>query len=98
MARNPHYKDMHSGREYLEAKRICLEFYQYVCHICEHDGAGDADYIIPISVNPDQDKGDPWNKKPAHGALSRCPTCGKCCNPSRGNGPVPSPLNTSRKW
>lgn len=91
-----HYKWMHSG-PYLEAKRICLEVNDYICHLCKHDGADTADYITPVSTKPDQDRADPYNKMPAHG-VKGCPTCGKKCNPSRGNKPVPTPLNTSRDW
>lgn len=58
-----------------------------VCHICAHPGAGDVDHD-PIPLREVEllglDPCDPANLKPAHGALSRCPTCGKNCNGLKG--------------
>lgn len=55
-----------------------------VCWICGHDGAGEADHLTPISLDPDQPV-DPDAMRPSHGSNYPCPTCGRCCNQERGN-------------
>jgi hypothetical protein len=72
-----------------------------VCHLCGHEGAGDGDHhplplqkLIALGLDPD----DPQHVKPAHGAYSRCPTCGRCCNQSKGNREHVPEVIHSRNW
>lgn len=72
------------------------------CHLCGHEGAGEADHhplprgeLKRLGLDPD----DPQYSKPAHGAKSRCPTCGRCCNQVKGakvGYSIPTP--GSRDW
>ncbi len=91
------YRKLHTGKAYLIARQIMLEHYEYVCWICKHGGATDADYIQPGSENPDQDPGDPWNKLPAHG-VKGCPVCKRKCNQERGNKPLTQRPKHTRVW
>jgi hypothetical protein len=74
-----------------------------VCHICGHDGAGEADHLVPISVDSDQPV-DPYLMRPAHGSSAPCPVCvgrnglPRKCNQERGNGQLRKPLRTSEDW
>lgn len=54
------------------------------CVHCGHDGAGEADFITPLSIDPEQPI-DAAALQPAHGANYPCPTCGRECNSERGN-------------
>lgn len=85
----------HSGPRYQKWKRQVLALWGDTCHLCGHAGAGDADLLIPISIQPNQGY-DPERARPAHGVLSRCLVCNKACNQSRGNElleqPYTSPL------
>lgn len=95
MARNTKHR---TGRPYRTARTKMFEAYGTVCHICGHDGAGEADHLIPISVDADQPI-DPHMMRPAHGANAPCPVCGRKCNTERGNKPLTTPtLRTSRDW
>lgn len=98
MARRPEYRRMHTGSAYLRAREEMFLYYGHTCWLCGHEGANDADYIIPASVDPEQDPGDAHNKRPAHGSNSPCPTCGRKCNQSRGNRAPSIPLITSEDW
>jgi hypothetical protein len=71
--------------------------YGTVCHICGHDGAGEADHLIPVSLDAEQPL-DPHAMRPAHGANSPCPTCGRKCNTERGNKAIPTTVRTSQDW
>lgn len=69
-----------------------------VCALCGHEGATDADHIVP----PDKGGGryDVGNLQPAHGVLG-CPVCGRKCNQSKGDSTEQGagvPLRTSRDW
>lgn len=86
-----------AGRPWQRARRQMFAIYGTTCHLCGHDGAGEADHLMPISVDPDQPL-DPHTMRPAHGANSRCPTCGRACNTERGNRPITRPLRTSQDW
>jgi 5-methylcytosine-specific restriction endonuclease McrA len=57
--------------------------YGHTCHLCGHEGAHDADHLVPISVDPEQPI-DPHTMRPAHGVRG-CPVCGRKCNQERGN-------------
>ncbi|MCX4752904.1 hypothetical protein [Kitasatospora purpeofusca] len=85
------------GRPYRRARQQMFAIYGDHCHLCGHPGAGDADHLRPVSVDSDQPV-DPHLMRPAHGALSPCPTCGRHCNQERGAGPVTRPLTTSEPW
>jgi hypothetical protein len=71
-----------------------------VCWLCGHEGAGDVDHepsrqeLIDMGLDPN----DPQYLRPAHGVLSRCSTCGRCCNQSKGNRDHLPILVTSRDW
>lgn len=65
------------------------------CHLCGHDGADQADHILPLSLYPELD-GVLSNYAPAHG-VKGCPTCGEKCNQVKGNGTVTRP-RASRSW
>ena len=86
-----------------------------VCGICQHGGSRTADHIIPARSWPRGPDGkllpgldDLGNLRPAHGTMgaglhvvqNRCPTCGRLCNQSRGDGrarrAVPRPQ--TRQW
>jgi hypothetical protein len=71
--------------------------YGHVCHLCGHDGAVEADHLIPISVWSTQPV-DPHAMRPAHGANGKCPRCGLACNQIKGNKLVMPRLNTSKDW
>lgn len=88
------------GRPYTRAKQRMHELFGYICHLCGHDGAGEADHLTPLSVWPDQPI-DPELMRPAHGANYPCPVCGRKCNSERGAKPLSAlapPLRTSRQW
>jgi 5-methylcytosine-specific restriction endonuclease McrA len=86
-----------AGRPYQRARRQMFAIYGTRCHLCGHEGAGEADHLVPISLDPGQPI-DPHGMRPAHGANSPCPTCGGKCNSSRGAGPITRPLPTSQDW
>lgn len=88
------------GRRWRRARAQCLSI-STVCHICGHPGAGEADHdpiprdtLIKLGLDAD----DPQFLKPAHGAFSRCPTCGQCCNQAKGNRPKVTQRIQSRPW
>jgi hypothetical protein len=89
------------GRPWRRCRAIVLSV-STVCHLCGHEGARDGDHHpIPLQelkrlgLDPD----DARYVKPAHGANSRCPTCGRCCNQVKGAkvGYV-VPAKGSRNW
>jgi 5-methylcytosine-specific restriction endonuclease McrA len=67
-----------------------------LCHLCGHDGADQADHLLPRSLHPDLDDTDTTNLLPAHGNKG-CPICGEKCNQVKGNGTVTRPVR-SRAW
>ena len=86
-----------AGRPYRRARAEMFAIYGTVCHICGHPGAGDADHLTPVSIDSAQPI-DPHLMRPAHGALSPCPVCGRRCNPERGARPLSQRLTTSQDW
>lgn len=68
-----------------------------VCWLCGHDGANDVDHVIPRTVAPELEL-DITNLRPAHGANSPCPTCGKRCNREKSDKLVWSVPQHSRAW
>lgn len=84
------------GQRYRRARRQVLA-QSTVCWLCGHDGADQADHVVPVSrggaVN------DPANLRPAHGT-NACPTCGRRCNQERNRRPrpAPGPDGPSRAW
>lgn len=72
--------------------------YGSLCFICGHDGARDAGHLVALARAPDQEL-DPDGMRPMHGALSRCATCGRCCNNELGTkDAAPARLITSEDW
>lgn len=74
------------GRRAQAFTRLVLGHYGDVCHLCQHPGSDSADHLIPRS------KGgalfDVNNARPAH--HRPCPTCGRRCNGSRNDRPLPA--------
>lgn len=88
------------GRRWRNARATCLSI-STLCHICGHEGAGEADHdpiplaeLIRLGLDPD----DPAHLKPAHGSSSPCETCGRCCNQAKGNKPKSVRVTGSRPW
>ncbi len=88
-----------AGRPYRRARAEMFAIYGTVCHLCGHEGAGDADHLSPVSLDPGQPV-DPHLMRPAHGATSPCATCGRKCNSERGARPITSvvTVKTSQRW
>lgn len=77
---------LHTTRPARRAIAIMFAIYGRTCHLCGHDGATDADLLIPRSVAPGQPV-DPRAYRPAHGVRG-CPTCRRRCNQERGAAPL----------
>jgi 5-methylcytosine-specific restriction endonuclease McrA len=89
------------GRPWERLRRQVLADTAGVCWICGHPGAGDVDHDPPYStlIRLGLDPEDPAHiRGAAHGALSRCPTCGRCCNQAKGNRPHQPTAASSRAW
>ncbi len=92
-----------NSSRFRRAREQMFMMYGTVCHICGHDGAGEADHLTPLNLDPDQPV-DPHAMRPAHGSSAPCPVCvgstgtPRKCNQERGQGPVSAPLRTSREW
>ena len=77
--------------------------YGYICHICGHGGAGEADHLTPISVDSTQPI-DPHLMRPSHGSSRPCRVCprkdGKerACNQERGAKPLTSVFMPALEW
>jgi hypothetical protein len=71
-----------------------------VCWLCGHEGAGDVDHDPPRDelLAHGLDPEDPRFLRPAHGASSRCRTCGRCCNQVKGNRDHLPKRTNSRAW
>lgn len=69
-----------------ERNRAAVLAQSTVCWLCGHEGADQADDVVPKSQGG---KSTPANLRPAHGTQP-CPTCGVRCNQSRGAREVPS--------
>jgi hypothetical protein len=85
MAPNRH----RGGRPFRRAKAQMHALYGYVCVHCGHGGAGEADHVVPLSIDPNQPV-DPTLMRPSHGSNYPCPVCpglgpkGRACNQERG--------------
>lgn len=88
-----------AGRRWRRARANVLAA-STICWLCGHDGAGEADHDPPLAELEAAgiDPCDERYLKPAHGVLSRCETCGRCCNQSKGNRPAVPAAPTSRAW
>lgn len=92
------YDPLHHSRQAHKAIRIMFATRGRTCHICGHDGATEADLVIPRSVAPDQPI-HPDAYRPAHGGgKRRCPTCGQACNPKRGSRPIGATWAPKVEW
>jgi hypothetical protein len=85
------------GRPYRRARAHMFAMYGTVCIHCGHDGAGEADHLTPISVDPTQPI-DPHLMRPSHGSNYPCPTCRRCCNQERGTKAVDSMFRPALDW
>ncbi|MFS0069644.1 HNH endonuclease [Corynebacterium striatum] len=63
------------GRSGQRLRKLCLETYGDICHLCGRPGADSADHIIPRSMGGDNSID---NLRPAHTR----------CNAARGNMPM----------
>jgi hypothetical protein len=90
-----------TGNASYRRNRALLLAANETCALCGHGGARTADHIIPDRAWPRGPDGkrlpgfdDLGNLQPAHGTSgagravlhNRCPTCGKLCNQSKGDG------------
>lgn len=92
------YDPLHNSRRAHSAIRAMFAMYGTVCHLCGHEGASEADLLIPRAVAPDQPI-HPGAYRPAHGGgPRRCPTCGQACNQKRGSRPVMSMWSPRLEW
>lgn len=86
-----------------QARKEMFQLYGDTCHLCGHGGAGEADHLIPLALDPAQPI-DPELLRPAHGATSPCPVCvgatgqPRRCNQERGVKAPVRPVRTSRAW
>lgn len=92
----------HAGRKtraYRKARADILAA-STICWLCGHDGAGSIDHEPPLKElrRLGWDADDPRYMRPAHGALSRCKTCGKACNEAKGAGRGVRAVVHSRRW
>ncbi|MEU4367538.1 hypothetical protein [Micromonospora chersina] len=73
-----------------EANRAAVLAASRICWLCGHDGADQADDVVPKSKGGTAKAS---NLRPAHGT-NPCPTCGVRCNQARGNADAtPPPLS-----
>jgi hypothetical protein len=99
MTRSPH----RAGARFRRAREQMHAMYGTLCVHCGHDGAGEADHITPISVDPEQPI-DPELMRPSHGSNYPCPVCpgkagkGRACNQERGIKPIDSVFKPSMTW
>lgn len=96
MPRHPRMRHRDSA-PYRKARREMFATYGDICHICGHAGAVEADHLVPISRQPEQEI-DAHAMRPAHGANGPCPTCGRKCNTERGNRAIRRSVRTSQDW
>ncbi len=84
------------------------------CGICRHGGSRTADHIVPDRMWPRGPDGrrvpgfdELGNLQPAHGTMGAgrdrvhnpCPTCGRLCNQSKGDGRAHRPARPqTRQW
>lgn len=93
MARSKH----RTGRPYRRARDQMFALYGRTCIHCGHGGAGEADHLVPISLDSTQPI-DPHAMRPSHGSNYRCPTCGRACNQERGVKAIGSMFRPALDW
>ncbi|MFD0902344.1 HNH endonuclease [Actinomadura sediminis] len=88
------------GRTWRRVRERVLTDHGGICWICGHPGAGSVDHVIPRVhlLATGRDPEDPSNLRPAHGALSRCETCGQACNEVKGAREHVPRAQGSRAW
>ena len=79
------------------AKAAMFAAYGDVCIHCGHPGAGEADHLTPLSVDPEQPV-DYRTMRPSHGSNYPCPTCERRCNQERGTKPISSVHRPKWEW
>ncbi|HEX5995973.1 MAG TPA: hypothetical protein VFY84_12595 [Jiangellales bacterium] len=85
------------GRPWRRAKATMHAVYGYVCIHCGHGGAGEADHLVPLAIDPDQPVD--WRAmRPSHGANYPCRVCRRKCNQERGTKPVGSLFRPAIDW
>jgi hypothetical protein len=75
------------GRPYMAAKAQMFAAFGTRCWHCGHEGAGEADHVVPLKVDPGQPV-DYRGLRPSHGSNYPCPEpecqLGPHCNQRRG--------------
>jgi hypothetical protein len=91
------------GRPWRRAKALMHAHFGYVCHLCGHSDAGEADHLVAVAVDPDQPVD--WRMlRPSHGSNYPCPVCprrnGKprSCNQERGTKPLDQVFTPAHDW
>jgi hypothetical protein len=77
-----------TGRRPYRRNRAIVLAASDLCIICGHPGARTAEHVVPHSLGGTDDVD---NLAPSHGTMgphpaNPCPTCGRLCNQSQGNG------------
>lgn len=85
-----------TGRRWRKARARMFAEFGTTCHLCGHEGATDADHLLPLHLAPSQPV-DYRALRPAHG-VAGCPVCGRKCNQERSSSSTFVDLNASRAW
>jgi hypothetical protein len=92
-----------TGRPWRRAKAQMQATYGDICHLCGHPGAGEADHLDALAIDPTQPID--WRRlRPAHGSNYPCPTCpgndrrGRACNQERGIRPADQVFRPKGAW
>lgn len=86
-----------TGHRARQVRAQTFEVHGTTCWICGHEGAGESDHAVPVSVDAGLALAVE-NRRPAHGTSSRCPTCGRACNQERGAKPASSVFVPAVEW
>ena len=88
-----------TGHRWRTARKQVLDASR-ICWLCGHGGAGDVDHEPPLATLTalGLDPCDAQYLRPAHGSLSRCTQCDRCCNQSKGAGTGQGTPPASEVW